>query len=83
MDRLSAVNAASSEPSSQAAANRIKRILPWLVAAAFFKEALDATILNTAVPTISAAPGVIDELLGKPIPEQAKALGISEDDVMK
>jgi EmrB/QacA subfamily drug resistance transporter len=33
----------------------VKRILPWLVAVAFFMEALDATILNTAVPTIAAA----------------------------
>ncbi len=32
-----------------------KRILPWLVAVAFFMEALDTTILNTAVPTIAAA----------------------------
>jgi EmrB/QacA subfamily drug resistance transporter len=29
--------------------------LPWLVAVAFFMESLDTTILNTAVPTISAA----------------------------
>jgi len=33
----------------------VKRLLPWLVAVAFFMEALDATILNTAVPTIAAA----------------------------
>jgi EmrB/QacA subfamily drug resistance transporter len=32
-----------------------KRILPWLVAVAFFMESLDATILNTAVPTIAEA----------------------------
>ncbi|MGA2777568.1 MAG: DHA2 family efflux MFS transporter permease subunit [Steroidobacteraceae bacterium] len=32
-----------------------KRLLPWLVAVAFFMEALDTTILNTAVPTIAAA----------------------------
>ena len=32
-----------------------KRLLPWLVAVAFFMEMLDATILNTAVPTMSAA----------------------------
>jgi EmrB/QacA subfamily drug resistance transporter len=32
-----------------------KRYLPWLVAVAFFMESLDTTILNTAVPTISAA----------------------------
>ena len=33
----------------------VKRILPWLVAVAFFMESLDATILNTAVPTIAGA----------------------------
>src|SRR5215469_11200200 len=32
-----------------------KRLLPWLVAVAFFMEALDTTILNTAVPTIAEA----------------------------
>jgi EmrB/QacA subfamily drug resistance transporter len=32
-----------------------KRVLPWLVAVAFFMESLDTTILNTAVPTIAAA----------------------------
>jgi EmrB/QacA subfamily drug resistance transporter len=32
-----------------------KRVLPWLVAVAFFMESLDTTILNTAVPRISAA----------------------------
>jgi EmrB/QacA subfamily drug resistance transporter len=32
-----------------------KRILPWLVAIAFFMESLDTTILNTAVPAIAAA----------------------------
>jgi EmrB/QacA subfamily drug resistance transporter len=32
-----------------------RRILPWLVAVAFFMESLDTTILNTAVPTIAAA----------------------------
>jgi EmrB/QacA subfamily drug resistance transporter len=35
-----------------------KRLLPWLVAVAFFMEQLDTTILNTAVPTIAAALGV-------------------------
>jgi EmrB/QacA subfamily drug resistance transporter len=33
----------------------IKRLLPWLVAVAFFMESLDTTILNTAVPTIADA----------------------------
>ena len=32
-----------------------KRVLPWLVAVAFFMESLDTTILNTAVPTIAEA----------------------------
>ncbi|HXI57707.1 MAG TPA: DHA2 family efflux MFS transporter permease subunit [Polyangia bacterium] len=31
------------------------RIVPWVVAVAFFMEALDTTILNTAVPTLAAA----------------------------
>ena len=35
-----------------------RRLLPWLVAVAFFMESLDTTILNTAVPAISAALGV-------------------------
>ncbi len=39
-------------------AARVKRLLPWLVAVAFFMETLDATILNTAVPTIAEALGV-------------------------
>ncbi len=33
----------------------IKRLVPWLVAVAFFMESLDTTILNTAVPTIADA----------------------------
>jgi EmrB/QacA subfamily drug resistance transporter len=36
-----------------------KRLLPWLVAVAFFMESLDTTILNTAVPAISAALHVV------------------------
>ncbi len=35
-----------------------KRLLPWLVAVAFFMESLDTTILNTAVPAVSSALGV-------------------------
>ena len=33
-------------------------LLPWLVAVAFFMQALDTTILNTAVPSIARALGV-------------------------
>ena len=36
----------------------IKAFLPWLVAVAFFMQALDSTILNTAVPVVSRALGV-------------------------
>ena len=32
-----------------------KRLLPWLVAVAFFMQAVDTTILNTAVPAIAQA----------------------------
>ena len=37
----------------------IKRLLPWLVAVAFFMQSLDTTILNTAVPAIAQAMGVM------------------------
>ena len=36
-----------------------KRLLPWLVAVAFFMESLDTTILNTAVPKIAEALQVV------------------------
>jgi EmrB/QacA subfamily drug resistance transporter len=32
-----------------------QRMLPWLVAVAFFMQSLDTTILNTAIPAIAAA----------------------------
>jgi EmrB/QacA subfamily drug resistance transporter len=32
-----------------------RRLLPWMIAVAFFMESLDTTILNTAVPTIASA----------------------------
>jgi EmrB/QacA subfamily drug resistance transporter len=36
----------------------VKSYLPWLVAAALFMEQLDATIVNTAVPSIAASLNV-------------------------
>src|SRR5881394_2921898 len=36
----------------------VKRLLPWLVAVAFFMESLDTTILNTAIPAIAKALAV-------------------------
>jgi EmrB/QacA subfamily drug resistance transporter len=46
----------STGPSSLAPSS--KRLLPWLVAVAFFMESLDTTILNTAVPAIAKALNV-------------------------
>src|SRR5580693_93643 len=40
-------------PTAPSASSR--KLLPWLVAVAFFMESLDTTILNTAVPAISEA----------------------------
>src|SRR5579863_6299780 len=45
--------ASSSAPAVLGESSR--RLLPWLIAVAFFMESLDTTILNTAVPTIAAA----------------------------
>ncbi len=42
-------------PSTPTLREASKRLLPWLIAVAFFMESLDTTILNTAVPTIAAA----------------------------
>lgn len=36
-----------------------KRLLPWLVAVAFFMETLDTTILNTAIPSIAKSLDVV------------------------
>src|ERR1051325_8712490 len=55
------MNAAKTAPEPAAIASREagKRLLPWLVALAFFMESLDTTILNTAVPAIAQALGVV------------------------
>jgi EmrB/QacA subfamily drug resistance transporter len=42
-------------PEQKSSIDTVKQMLPWLVAVAFFMESLDTTILNTAVPVISAA----------------------------
>jgi EmrB/QacA subfamily drug resistance transporter len=46
---------ASRMPDTLSLQTSSKRLLPWLVAVAFFMESLDTTILNTAVPVIAAA----------------------------
>src|SRR5277367_5492552 len=52
---ISPVSAANPPPVPSTPSASSKRLLPWLVAVAFFMESLDTTILNTAVPAISAA----------------------------
>jgi len=49
---LQAPSLQSAQPELSAAT---LRLLPWMIAVAFFMESLDTTILNTAVPTIAAA----------------------------
>ncbi len=44
--------------STEVVSAETKRYLPWLVAVALFMENLDATIVNTAVPTMSVSLGV-------------------------
>jgi EmrB/QacA subfamily drug resistance transporter len=51
---MTPIASTSSQPPSVSS----KRLLPWLVAVAFFMESLDTTILNTAVPVISEALNV-------------------------
>jgi EmrB/QacA subfamily drug resistance transporter len=55
MDSPSSVARVSAVPAGVAS----KRLLPWLVAMAFFMESLDTTILNTAVPAIAQALGIV------------------------
>src|SRR6202041_2883596 len=55
---ISPVSSTNSPPVSSTPSASSKRLLPWLVAVAFFMESLDTTILNTAVPAISEALSV-------------------------
>ena len=55
MNSPKAAQQTADDPKPSAAA---LRLLPWLVAVAFFMESLDTTILNTAVPAISEALSV-------------------------
>ena len=52
---ISPVNSTNSPPIPAAPSASSRKLLPWLVAVAFFMESLDTTILNTAVPAISEA----------------------------
>ncbi len=42
-------------PGASDPASQTKRFMPWLVAVSLFMENLDATIVNTAVPTMAAS----------------------------
>jgi EmrB/QacA subfamily drug resistance transporter len=48
-------NPAKADSQALALSATSKQLLPWLVAVALFMESLDTTILNTAIPAISAA----------------------------
>lgn len=52
---MSASSAMTENAPPPAPSEAARKLLPWLVAVAFFMESLDTTILNTAVPAISAA----------------------------
>src|SRR5271167_2220758 len=52
---MASTNSPGALPFTPQPAASSKRLLPWLVAVAFFMESLDTTILNTAVPAISTA----------------------------
>jgi EmrB/QacA subfamily drug resistance transporter len=52
---ISPVNSTNSPSIPTAPSASSRKLLPWLVAVAFFMESLDTTILNTAVPAISEA----------------------------
>jgi EmrB/QacA subfamily drug resistance transporter len=54
-DRSSSPSSSLQSSPGQSLGDTSKRLLPWLIAVAFFMESLDTTILNTAVPTIAAA----------------------------
>jgi EmrB/QacA subfamily drug resistance transporter len=54
----------------------IKRYLPWLVATALFMEQLDATIVNTAVPSIAASLQVTPLSLNSVVPSYILSLAV-------
>ena len=51
-------NSAATLAEDPVALAEVRRYAPWLVAVALFMENLDATIVNTAVPTMAASLGV-------------------------
>ena len=55
---MSPTSSSTGAVSPETPGESLKRLLPWLVAVAFFMESLDTTILNTAVPTIAKALAV-------------------------
>ncbi len=61
---------------SEGARPSLRSVLPWLVAMAFFVETLDATILNTAVPTIAENLGVAPLSLKAAVTSYALSLAV-------
>src|SRR6202034_3316270 len=52
---MNALHIPGAPPPSSTPSATSQRVVPWLVAVAFFMESLDTTILNTAVPAVSEA----------------------------
>jgi EmrB/QacA subfamily drug resistance transporter len=63
-------------PSQSAVSAAAKSFLPWLVAVAFFMQALDTTILNTAVPVVSKALNVAPLSMRSVLASYAMSLGV-------
>src|SRR5579862_8058968 len=58
MESAKSVDGAAQQSGWPRSSTASKKLLPWLVAVAFFMEQLDTTILNTAVPALAHALSV-------------------------
>jgi hypothetical protein len=56
--------------------DRVKRLVPWVVAVAFLMESLDTTILNTGVPTIAEALHVVRLTVVRTFEKSELVLGV-------
>ena len=71
-----ATEALKEAPTTATPSSAIRRVLPWLVAVAFFMESLDTTILNTAVPIVAKAIGFpLGELCGSLVSDFGSEMG--------
>ncbi|RYD64622.1 MAG: DHA2 family efflux MFS transporter permease subunit [Verrucomicrobiaceae bacterium] len=64
------------ETTPDAALEKTRRYLPWVVAVALFMQQLDGTIVNTAVPTMAASLGVESLSLKSVLTSYTIAIGV-------